>query len=150
MLRARNMHLWLGTYIRDRLEYRLRERPGAVDVYFCFADHYEPYGYGATRERARARVQRWVEHFPPAARRHRDSDGRHPVHSFFYPAEEYDPELLDQLRTICGAGIGDVELHLHHDNDTAGELGKALDHVKKNPPQRPSILRPGPDDILIV
>jgi len=150
MLRARNMHLWLGTYIRDRLEYRLRERPGAVDVYFCFADHYEPYGYGATRERARARVQRWVEHFPPAARRHRDSDGRHPVHSFFYPAEEYDPELLDQLRTICGAGIGDVELHLHHDNDTAGNLERTLNQFKTVLHERHGFLRREPETNQIV
>jgi hypothetical protein len=149
-LRARNLHLWVGAHIRDRLTYRLRKRPGTVDVYFCFADHYEPYGHGATREHARARVQRWVEHFPPAARRHRDSDGRHPVHSFFYPAEEYDPELLDQLKTICAAGIGDVELHLHHDNDTADSLERMLNQFKTVLHERHGFLRLEPETGEIV
>ena len=27
----------------------------------------------------------------------RDSDGQSPKHTFFYPLEDYDPELLDRL-----------------------------------------------------
>ena len=56
----------------------------------------------------------------------RDSDGRTPRHTFFYPIEEYDPAHLDALAELCRHGFGEVELHLHHDNDTAENLRATL------------------------
>ena len=35
------------------------------------------------------------------------------------PEEEYDREFLDALAALCRSGFGDIEVHLHHDNDTA-------------------------------
>jgi hypothetical protein len=55
-----------------------------------------------------------------------DADGRHPCHSFFYPAEEYRAEHLDKLASLCRDGYGEIEIHLHHDNDTAENLAKDL------------------------
>ena len=55
-----------------------------------------------------------------------DSDGRVPRHTFFFPIEEYDPEHLDALAALCRSGLGEVELHLHHDNDTAENLRATL------------------------
>ena len=55
-----------------------------------------------------------------------DSDGRAPRHSFFYPLEEYEAEFLDALAELCRQGFGEVEVHLHHDNDTADNLRRAL------------------------
>ena len=146
ILRARNMHLWIGSYIRDFASNKPAKPHGGVDVYFCFADHYEPYGYGATREVAHARVRRWTDQYPALASRHVDSNGRHPVHSFFYPAEEYDPEVLDQLKPICSAGLGDIELHLHHDNDTASNLERTLNEFKTTLFERHGYLRRDPID----
>ena len=37
--------------------------------------------------------------------RFRDSDGRPPRHTFFYPVEEYEPEYLDALAGLCRAGL---------------------------------------------
>jgi hypothetical protein len=56
----------------------------------------------------------------------RNSDGRTPCHTFFSPTEEYDPEHLDALAELCRAGFGEVELHLHHDNDTTENLRMTL------------------------
>lgn len=150
MLRMRNMHLWILSYLKAVVDRRQNGPPGVVDVYFCFADHYEPYGYGASREKAHERVKRWAEGYPPIALRHRDSDGRHPVHSFFYPAEEYDPVVLDHVKTICSAGLGDVEVHLHHDNDTAENLERTLDEFKNVLFDRHGFLRRDPDTGEIV
>ena len=111
VIRSRNMHLWIWSYAKSTWTRTVTGHPSGVDVYFCFADHYEPYGYEATREVAHARVKRWTDAYPTLATSHHDSDGNHPVHSFFYPAEEYDPDVLDQLKQICAVGIGDVELH---------------------------------------
>ena len=141
LLRARNLHLWIWSHIRN-LIYRLpRVSARGTDVYFCFADHFEPYGQGASPDKARERVRRWTENYPVMAARYRDSDGRHPAHTFFYPAEEYDPEVLDQIKTICTSGFGDVEIHLHHDNDTAENLERSLVSFKTALFERHGFLR---------
>ncbi|HET6631274.1 MAG TPA: hypothetical protein VFG73_01020 [Rhodanobacteraceae bacterium] len=118
LLRARNMHLWIGSYMRRR---RPRPKPGdgPVHVMFCFVDHYEPMWHGADIAAERQRVDRWCREYPALAARHRDADGRPPQHSFFYPAEEYRAEHLDKLSAMCAQGLGEIEIHLHHDNDTA-------------------------------
>ena len=57
----------------------------------------------------------------------RDADGRPPRHTFFYPMETYNPAHLDALAGLCRAGYGEVEVHLHHDGDTAeGLRGRLL------------------------
>ena len=144
VLRARNMHLWIWPYLRDLPRRGLSPHGAGIDVYFCFADHYEPYGYGAARDVAYARVKRWTESYPAIAIRHRDSDGKCPIHSFFYPAEEYDPIVLDQLKAICNAGLGDVEVHLHHENDTAENLERTLNTFKTILAERHGFLRRDP------
>jgi hypothetical protein len=113
-------------------------------VYFCFADHYEPYGGGADKARARARVAQWTRQYPAVAARHQDSFGNHPKHTFFYPAEEYDPELLDRIKELCAGGLGDVEVHLHHDNDTAENFRRAIGEYANTLHERHGLLRRDP------
>jgi hypothetical protein len=101
-----------------------------VHVLFCIADHFEPKGTGVPdevgRALARSRVDTWARRYPESFGSFRDSDGRTPRHTFFYPIEEYDFEPVEALAGLCRAGFGEVELHLHHDNDTADNLGKTL------------------------
>jgi hypothetical protein len=92
----------------------------------CIADHFEPRRGGASPTIARERVQRWQHEYPLLAGRFADSAGRPPQHSFFFPAEEYAPELIDPLAELCHAGWGDVEVHLHHDRDTSEGLREQL------------------------
>jgi hypothetical protein len=79
-------------------------------------DHYEPLGQSA--ERGCEKVALWRREWPAIAARHTDSAGRPPRYTFFFPEEEYRPELLDPLAEMTQAGIADVEVHLHHDRDT--------------------------------
>jgi len=81
------------------------------------ADHYEPLLGGTDIADARRRVDRWRAVWPEIASRHRDSSGRSPQYTFFYPQEEYRPELIDPLAEMARLGIGDVEIHLHHDGE---------------------------------
>jgi hypothetical protein len=97
-----------------------------VHLLLCIADHYEPRGEGASPQLARERVQRWVNDYPRQFGGFRDCDGRPPRHSFFFPIEEYEPEYLDALAELCHAGYGEVEIHLHHDHDTAEGLRARL------------------------
>ena len=126
MLKA--MHIWLPAYLAGRCSRRLSGRP--VHVVFCIVDHYEPDWGGAGVNEQLARVERWVRDYPTLAQRHRDADGRHPRYTFFYPAEAYQPDVLERLAGLCRQGFGEVELHLHHDGDTSKTLHEKLDRAK--------------------
>jgi len=97
-----------------------------IHVLLCVADHYEPMHGPAPLHVARARVEKWLRDYPRNLGEFCDSDGRSPRHSFFYPLEEYECELLDALAELCRQGYGEVEVHLHHDRDTADALRRTL------------------------
>lgn len=141
VLRMRNMQYWIGPWVAWKGARLLRGEPSRRHVYFCFADHYEPYGGGADRERAHARVRRWAQEYPAVAARHKDSFGSAPKHTYFYPAEEYDPQLLDELARLRGQGLGDVEVHLHHDNDTAENFRRVISGFARTLHERHGLLR---------
>ena len=115
LLRTRNMQIWIGSYLRRKPR---PAHPGPTHVLFCFVDHFEPMWKGGDLETQRRRVDRWCAEYRAMAGRHRDADGRPPQHSFFYPEEEYAEEHLDKIAALCGDGFGEIEVHLHHDNDT--------------------------------
>ena len=99
---------------------------GEVHLLLCVADHYEPYWGDAPAEVAGARVARWVSDYPRLFGGFRDSDGRPPRHSFFYPIDQYDPAHVDALAGLRRAGFGEVEVHLHHHDDTSENLRATL------------------------
>jgi hypothetical protein len=124
-VRQRGLDRWVVPYLLKGP--RTPPRPGEpIHVMICVADHFEPRCGGVSPEVARDRVERWVRDYPARFGSFRDSHGRTPRHTFFFPIEEYDPEHVDALAELCGAGFGEVELHLHHDNDTAENLRKTL------------------------
>jgi hypothetical protein len=114
---------------------RLARRPAppeaCIDILFCIADHFEPGRDAASLATQRARVAAWIERFPPLADQFRDADGRPPQHTFFYPEEEYHPTHLDELGRLCQAGLAEVEMHLHHDGDTAEGLRHKIERFKE-------------------
>ncbi len=118
-IQRRHLTRWLVPYLRER---RRRAMPCAtqdIHVLICIADHFEPKAYGADRTRGAARVQHWLQEYPRQFGRFADRDGRPPRYTFFFPVEEYEPEYLDGLAHLCRAGFGEVEIHLHHADDTA-------------------------------
>ncbi len=130
-LHRRGMDRWLPSYVRDSARRRDPRPDEEVHLLLCVADHYEPKQFKTPLHVARARVDRWVRDYPRQFARFRDSDGRTPRHTFFYPEEEYDAEYLDALAGLCRAGFGEVEIHLHHDNDTADNLRHTLLRFKE-------------------
>jgi hypothetical protein len=125
-LRKRELHRLAIPYLLQSGK-RRAPRPGEeVHLLLCIADHYEPAADGASPGQACGRVARWVRDYLRQLGRFRDSDGRPPRHTFFYPIEEYDADHLDALAGLCRAGLGEVELHLHHDRDTPENLRAQL------------------------
>ncbi len=106
---------------------RRESHRGTVHVFVCVADHFEPYWLDATRDVALARVRRWLDDYPRAMDGIRDNGGNAPRHTFFYPQEEYDAECVDMLAQLARRGLADVEVHLHHEHDTAAGLRSKLD-----------------------
>jgi hypothetical protein len=140
LVRLRNMHYWLGTYLTNPAKRRQPIADGAT-LYVCVADHYEPFGQGVERARGQARLDRWITEYPRIAAGHRDSFGNAPQHTYFYPLEDYDEQTLDSLAAISRAGYGDVEVHYHHDNDNAESLRGALLDFKQRLRARHHLLR---------
>jgi hypothetical protein len=129
-IRDRHAHLWLPAYVRSWPKRRLPGLDEPVHLLLCIADHYEPFHGDVSREQALDRVSRWVEEYPKQFSRYRDSDDQPPRHTFFYPVEQYDAEVLDMLADLCHRGYGEVEVHLHHDNDTAANLRNTLSEFR--------------------
>lgn len=111
--------------VRDRLSGRFSPaRPRRLIL--CVADHFEPGNADASEAVARRRLERWLHEYPRRFGDLRDSDGRPPRHTFFYPIDMYRPSELDGLGELCRAGFGEVEIHLHHDDDTSSNLRRTL------------------------
>ena len=121
LLRKLSYGRWLPVYAWQRLT---RSVPrGKVHLIFALADHFEPSivpGNGSARapfaEQER-RVERWCAEYPLAVESFRDQQGQPFVHTYFYPAEQYDRGLVDRLGEHCRAGWGELEIHLHHGMD---------------------------------
>jgi hypothetical protein len=126
LLRRRSLDRWLVPYVLQTGRRRAPRAGKPVHLLLCIVDHYEPKWEDAPPEVARARVERWVREYPQQFGTLRDSDGRPPRHTFCYPFEEYEPTYLDALAQLCRAGFGEVEIHLHHDGDTAEGLRAKL------------------------
>src|SRR5579871_6206508 len=97
-----------------------------TDLFLCIVDHYEPQVNKPSTEVARGRVEDWLRRYPELARAHRDSEGRVPPHSFFYPWDEYDAWELTRILELCADGYGEVDIHLHHRDDTEATLRQKL------------------------
>jgi hypothetical protein len=144
---AKRVGPWIPAWIEQRARAALRGsarslvgsgEPRVVHLLVAICDHFEPLWTGdperpgmAPFSTARERVAAWRTRYPELAERFVDHDGRPPRHSFFYPGEQYHPELLEPLAELCEQGLGEVEVHLHHDGDTRraleAELSETLD-----------------------
>ncbi len=118
---------WTVDVARRSIERALRPaHDGPRHLIFAFCDHYEPLWRGVDDAHGARRVRAWLEGYPQLARRYRDADGRRPRHTFFFPGEQYRPRYLEALADLARTGLGEVEVHLHHDRDTAGTLEPQL------------------------
>ncbi len=114
----KNANLWLPAYLRDRAD-RARSAGKPKRLWVAHTDHYEPHG-NATLKVAHQRVGVWQRRWPHiAANAPKDAAGKPPCFTFFYPQEEYQRDLLNALAELTRTGTTDVEVHIHHFNETA-------------------------------
>ncbi len=114
----KHAELWLPSYLSNRARH-LAARPKPRRLYVAFTDHFEPHG-NTTLDVAHLRLATWQNRWPRiAADAPRDSAGKPPCFTFFYPQEEYQRDLLNIIAGLTHDGTADVEVHLHHFDDTA-------------------------------
>ncbi|MFH2125745.1 MAG: hypothetical protein ABIK12_04465, partial [Pseudomonadota bacterium] len=98
------MEIWLPGYLRQALRPRPHTK-GPVTICLAVADHFEPYWAGAAEDVALSRLASWERGLPALAQGLRDCRGRPPQHDFFYPVEQYQPEVLERLAALCRQGL---------------------------------------------
>jgi len=127
----KNIHIWIMSYFAQVLKRAFLPRPkGLKHVIFCIADHFEPRWGKVGVDKELERVNTWISKYEPIAGHHRDSDGKLPQYTFFYPIDEYTPEAFEKVAQFCEKGFGEIEIQLHHDNDTEDSLREKLEHAK--------------------
>ena len=110
---------WLPARAWQRWSRRVAQA-GTMHLIIGLADHFEPaivpeHGAArASRHVQEQRLDRWCREYPKLVNDYRDSDGRPFRHTYFYPAEQHDPGLIERLAEHCRAGWGELEIHLHH------------------------------------
>jgi len=112
----RKYYIFAADYARWTTTARPARPAGTpIEVFFFFTDHYEP-------DSSADLVRKWADRYRALANRHHDADGRPVQHTWFYPGEQHSPEIYSVLRELTSAGLGEVELHFHHDHDTEATL----------------------------
>lgn len=101
-------------------------------VIFTIANHFEPAwshnGPVGLKEQIR-RLKAYVKLARSTGDAVRDADGTKFCHTNFYPAEQYDPDILEIMADMQAEGLGETEIHLHHGverADTAENLRTTL------------------------
>ncbi len=123
-IHQKNIHQWFMPWWRRK---KISVPDGkTIHIMFAFTDHFEPQWESPGRATEDARVSIWEEKYPQIATKFRDADGRHPVHSFFYPEEEYRESHLDKIERLCNQGLGEIEIHLHHHDDTEANFRQVM------------------------
>jgi hypothetical protein len=109
---------WFPAYAWQRAVRRVPS--GGVHLIVAVADHFEPSivpedgSARAPYDEQERRLERWGLDYPINFDRCRDSEERPFIHTYFYPAEQYDKGLLQRLAALCQAGWGEIETHFHH------------------------------------
>ncbi len=101
-------------------------------IIFTIADHFEP-SWSPNGllpiEEQKAVLEKYHRLARKTGERLKDADGTSFRHTYFYPAEQYHPDLLNRTAAMQAEGLGEVEVHLHHgveEPDTPGNLRRQL------------------------
>jgi hypothetical protein len=110
----KKLHTWLPGYLGQAVRRSAssgRGTPrGCRDIMFLFVDHFELAGKPD-------RLNAWMDRYPLLAGAHVDSDGCHPRHSWFYALDLLHEHEIESIGQLVDAGLGEIELHWHHDHD---------------------------------
>ncbi len=128
---------WLVRYPLNRAGSFLRQDSDKPKhIIFTIANHFEP-SWSANGLLDLDTQRRRLDEYHKLARKTGeavlDADGTKFRHTNFFPAEQYNFEILEQVAQMQAEGLGEVEIHLHHGvekPDTAENLRKTLTNFR--------------------
>jgi len=126
----RRIHLWLWEYLawQTKSWFLIKEGGKKKHVMLFITDHFEPRFGQVSSEKEMHRVKVWCEKYNSFSEQFKDSSGRLPQHTWFYPFDEKNDYCLSKLRELTERGLGEIEFHLHH----SGDSGKTFEEkIKK-------------------
>ncbi|MFH1215531.1 MAG: hypothetical protein V1706_03415 [Pseudomonadota bacterium] len=141
VLRLKGISHWFLPYLGHQLKNFFTPSEFPQNIYFCIVDHFEPKFDSVVPMSA---LNEWCHRWPTIAERHSDWRGVHPKHTFFLPIEQYNGEAWRLLAEMCHKGYGDVEIHLHHNDDSSENLMRVLQNKKELMFLRHGFLRKDP------
>jgi hypothetical protein len=120
---------WLVRYpawrTREWFRRQMESRSGPAHLIFLVANHFEP----PIGPEGLPQLEKWCELARATGNSVRDHDGVPFRHTNFFPAEQYNPALLEMMAALQREGFGEVEVHLHHgveQPDTAANTRRVL------------------------
>lgn len=122
------MDRWLLPWLKDSLR---RPKDPITDVMLAVCDHFEPFHH-TDQAGALRRMEKWQASLPKIMATGVDHDGQTPRHTFFYPVEQYDREVIQALTELCVSTRNEAEIHLHHDKDTAENFCASIERGKED------------------
>ena len=125
---GKKIHIWFPAYLVQLVQgkYGLSGPAQKRHIIFLWVDHYEPHVDTRSTEVARNRTDAMCRRYSAMAAQHYDADGHHPRRTWFFPSDQYEEGSLDILSRICFQGFGEIELQLHHGDDTSETLLEKL------------------------
>lgn len=120
------MDRWLLPWLKNRFS---KPKEPITDVMLAVCDHFEPFHH-TDKVGALHRLEQWHDKMPNILASGVDHDGQSPRHTFFYPVEQYDQEVIQSLTELCVSSRNEVEIHLHHHKDTAKNFRDSIERGK--------------------
>lgn len=130
-MRDRGLRHWVPTYLSEaplRRRGRAFRKRNLTHLIFLVCDHFEPRHGIRDEGQPAARMQAWRTGFRELQADCLRRYGLRPLHTWFYPPH-HGEEHLAALARMAFEGLGEVELHYHHEGDTAATLRSRLREV---------------------
>ena len=112
LVKSGHASLWAPAYFRDQVAGRNSRADQTEDLIVVLCDHWEP-GQG---EKNIAAATTWLQQYKAIADRYHDSQGRVVQYSWFYPIDNQERRIMDELARAAFEGYGEVEVHWHHNH----------------------------------
>lgn len=123
---------WLARYPFVRGKSLFEQTDGQKHIIFTVANHFEPaweVDGALDLDEQRRRLDDYHKLARKIGEAVTDGDGTKFRHTHFYPAEQYNRQILEKMAEMQAEGLGEVEIHLHHGvdaPDTAENLRRVL------------------------
>jgi len=118
ILFKRKMYLWLPSFLMQVFKSIVLRTTTHEPVHIIIAicDHFDFGSAGKYQQGEEKKIERWMSEYPHFADKHFDSYGHKLKHTWFFPPHYHRSDYLKRIVSLCSAGYGEVEMHMHHDH----------------------------------